>query len=71
MMKTPILCIIIVFLSGCVWDAGLSHDLVLPLDDSEYPYANVQRIVIETDDFDDVRDTETDREGFSSDCHKG
>lgn len=59
-MKTPILCIIIVFLSGCVWDAGLSHDLVLPLDDSEYPYANVQRIVIETDDFDDVRDTETD-----------
>ena len=60
MMKIPVLCIIIIFLSGCVWDTGASHDSALPLDDSEYPYANVQRIVIETDGFDDVRDTETD-----------
>lgn len=59
-MKTIILCSIIGCLSGCVWNVGASHDSILPLDDSEYPYANVQRIVIETDGFGDVRNTETD-----------
>ena len=32
----------------------------LPLDDSEYPYAGIPRIVIETDDFREIRDRETE-----------
>lgn len=32
----------------------------LPLDDSEYPYAGIPRIVIETENFQEIRDRETE-----------
>ena len=46
-------------LSSCVW-SNSSDDLeYLPIDDSEYPYANLPRIVIETENFKEIRNTET------------
>jgi hypothetical protein len=47
-------------LSGCVWNTTDDESSYLPLDDSEYPYAGVPRIVIETENFSDIRDEETE-----------
>lgn len=45
---------------GCLWSdpADVSRDY-LPLDDSEYPYAEIPRIVIETENFREVRNRTT------------
>lgn len=48
------------FMSGCVWSNSSDSSEYLPLDDSEYPYAGLPRMVIETNDFHELRDTETD-----------
>lgn len=44
---------------SCVWNGTESGPDFLPLDDSEYPYAELPRLVIETDDFSQIRDRET------------
>lgn len=46
-------------LCGCFWEATESSPEYLPMDDSEYPYADVPRVVIETEDFAEIRDRET------------
>lgn len=49
-------------LAGCLWEeteSSLEESSYLPLDDSEYPYAGVPRLVIETENFKDIRDRET------------
>ena len=51
--------IICLLLWSCVWNGTESDPDFLPLDDSEYPYAELPRIVVETDDFSQIRDRET------------
>lgn len=48
-----------VLLSACVWSGTEASPQDLPLDDSEFPYVGLHRLVIETDDFQTIRDTET------------
>lgn len=45
--------------TGCVQDIDNGNQSYLPLNDSEYPYAELPRIVIETENFNEIRDTET------------
>ena len=45
---------------SCVWNDTESNPEYLPLDDSEYPYADLPRLVIETENFREIRDTDTD-----------
>ena len=47
------------FLCSCVWNDPESAPGYLPIDDSEYPYADLPRLVIETEDFTQIRDRET------------
>lgn len=48
-------------LTACsVWDGTDSDPDYLPLNDSEYPYADLPRIVIETEDFREIRNTDTE-----------
>lgn len=47
-------------LSGCYWDETDGSPEFLPLNDLEYPYANLPRIVIETENFAEIRDNETE-----------
>lgn len=44
---------------SCVWNDPKGDPDYLPCDDSEYPYANLPRFVIETEDFAQIRDRET------------
>lgn len=46
-------------MAACSWDSSNSPQDYLPLNDSEYPFAGVPRLVIETDDFRGIRDKET------------
>ena len=48
------------FLTGCFWESPEDNPEYLPLDDSRYPYADLPRLVIETDEFHEVRDLETE-----------
>ena len=50
-------------LGGCFWETPESDPDYLMLDDSRYPYAGLPRVVIETEDFRELRDRETE---FSS-----
>ena len=50
---------ILICLSGCVWVEADDSPDYLPLDDSEYPYAGIPRLVIETESFAQIRDKET------------
>ena len=45
---------------GCFWEQTDDTPVYLPMDDSEYPYAGLPRIVIETEDFAGIRDRETE-----------
>ncbi len=47
------------FCVACVWDNTEEVSAFLPLDDSEYPYADLPRLVIETDNFSQIRDKTT------------
>ncbi len=44
--------------SSCVWTSTDTDTDFLPLDDSEYPYANIPRLVIETEGFKQIRNME-------------
>lgn len=44
-----------VVISSCVWQSTAQPQEFLPIDDSEYPYAGLPRIVIETENFLDVK----------------
>lgn len=44
---------------SCVWNDPESTPVYLPIDDSEYPYVSLPRLVIETEDFSQIRDRET------------
>ena len=46
-------------LCSCVWNDTENSPDFLPLDDSEYPYADLPRLVIETENFSQIRDKET------------
>ena len=63
-MNTRILNIFFIVLSlfceSCVWNEPENSAEYLPLDDSEYPYAGLPRLVIETEDFQQIRDRETE-----------
>lgn len=55
------LCLLLAILLGsCFWNGTEDEPSYLPLDDSEYPYANLPRVVIETEDFSEIRDAETE-----------
>ena len=47
-------------LAGCFWESPDDNPEYLPLDDSNYPYADLPRVVIETDGFHEIRDRETE-----------
>lgn len=48
-----------VFLSSCVWDSPESPGDYLVLDDTEYPYSGLPRLVIETESFRQIKNRET------------
>ena len=47
--------------SGCVWEEfdGIEESAFLPLDDTEYPYTGIPRIVIETEHLSQVKSRDT------------
>ncbi len=47
-------------LAACYWAETENSPDYLPMDDSVYPYANLPRVVIETENFAGVRDQETE-----------
>ncbi|MCF0223393.1 MAG: CotH kinase family protein [Fibrobacter sp.] len=49
---------LLLFWGGCFWDSPEEFSRYLPLDDSEYPYADLPRVVIEIEGFHEIRDTE-------------
>lgn len=51
-------------LEGCFWETPESDPDYLMLDDSRYPYAGLPRVVIETEDFRELRDRETEFKSF-------
>lgn len=55
-----LLCLLTLCLSGCFWDGTESDSDFLPMNDSEYPYAGLPRVVIEVSDFGGIRDTKTE-----------
>lgn len=48
------------FLYSCIWNETENKPDFLTLDDSEYPYANIPRLVIETENFAQIRDRKTE-----------
>lgn len=58
-MKQAIVFFLCALISACVWDSSLENPDYLPLDDSEYPYADLPRVVIETERFQEIRNTES------------
>lgn len=46
-------------LGGCIWEETDESPEYLVMDDSEYPYAGLSRMVLETEDFGEIRDRET------------
>jgi len=50
---------LIINLIACAWEETENNPMYLPLDDSEYPYAGIPRLVIETADFQQVKDKQT------------
>jgi len=57
-MAAVLLCCL--WASGCYWTETEEDTDYLPLDDSLYPYAGLPRIVIETENFHDIRNRETE-----------
>lgn len=52
--------LILGLLWGCAWESNFEDSSYLVLDDTEYPYAGLPRIVIETEDFKTIRDNYTE-----------
>ena len=55
-----IVCGVLCALCGCVWSETEENPDYLMMDDSRYPYAGLPRIVIETKNFHEIRDRETE-----------
>lgn len=51
---------IALLICSCVWTNSDDSPDYLTIDDSEYPYANLPRMVIETEDFAQIRDRKTE-----------
>ena len=51
-------------LGGCFWATPEDNPDYLMLDDSRYPYAGLPRVVIETEDFRELRDRETEFQAY-------
>lgn len=49
---------LLAILGGCFWEETESNPSYLPMDDSEYPYAGIPRVVIETENFEQIRNRE-------------
>ena len=47
------------FFCGCAEWASSQEEKFIPLDDTEYPYVGLPRVVIESENFREIRDTET------------
>ena len=60
MLRLSALIPLCLFFISCVWDETDDIPDYLPLDDSEYPYADLPRIVIETENFAQIRNRETE-----------
>ena len=45
---------------GCMWEPSDNEKSFLSLDDSEYPYVGIPRLVIETENFTQIRDRTTE-----------
>ena len=58
-IKIILLLLSFIFCS-CVWNEPESNPDYLTIDDSEYPYADIPRLVIETEDFAQIRDRFTE-----------
>jgi spore coat protein CotH len=59
MLRWSALLTLCILCCSCVWNDPKGDPDYLPCDDSEYPYANLPRFVIETEDFAQIRDRET------------
>ena len=55
----PLFALLILACCGCVWNGTENEPDYLPIDDSEYPFADLPRLVIETENFAQIRDKET------------
>ena len=52
-------------LFGCLYDSpNFQKSDYLPLNDSDYPYSSLPRLVIETKDFKEIRDRENYKQAF-------
>ena len=51
-------------LGGCFWATPEDNPDYLMMDDSRYPYAGLPRVVIETEDFRELRDRETEFQAY-------
>jgi hypothetical protein len=56
----PVAALLALALAACFWESPEENPRYLPLDDSRYPYAEIPRVVIETEDFQEIRDRETE-----------
>ena len=59
-IRAVLLFSLVMLLSGCFWESPEENPDYLPMDDSEYPYGDLPRVVIETEDFREIRDNETE-----------
>ena len=59
MVRLSIFLFVFGMLCSCVWSDIDSNPSYLPLDDSEYPYVDLPRLVIETENFAQIRNKET------------
>lgn len=50
--------------SGCFWESTENEPDYLAMDDSRYPYSGLPRVVIETEDFAEIRDNETEHKAW-------
>ena len=55
----PFLAVLCLICTSCVWENTEDNPAYLSLDDSEFPYADLPRVVIETEDFLNIRNAET------------
>ena len=59
MFRLSAFLLVCICLCSCVWNGTESNPDFLALDDSEYPYAGLPRLVIETENFAQIQDKET------------
>ena len=59
MFRLSAFLLVCICLCSCVWNGTESNPDFLVLDDSEYPYAGLPRLVIETENFAQIQDKET------------